>query len=324
MEHSAEYEEALSQRWARTGRDMPTSNLRQADYPRDAEMLSNPKGTAPGLAMEHQGKWIFAMPGVPEEMELMLAEQVLPRLRAVAGIEEVLVSRLVRTWGRPESWVGDRLDDMFEVTNPSIAFLASAGEIKIRITAKAATVEEANALIVPVEEEVRRRLGSAVFGADIETIESALFVMLEGRGWTIGTAESMTGGLVSARLTSLSGSSRFYRGGVVAYATELKQKLLAVEDVADGVVNEAVAMAMAEGVRPLVGADVGVSVTGSAGPEAMEQPAGTVVIGVATPEGSSARTMKFAGDRERVRTYSTTAALHLVRLAVSGEWWTRR
>src|SRR5690606_16676780 len=199
MEHSVEYEEVLRERWARMGREMPASNLRQADYPRGAEMMPNPKGTAPGLAMEHEGKWIFAMPGVPEEMEVMLLEQVLPRLRAAAGIDEALVSRLVRTWGMSESLVGDLLDDMFEATNPSIAFLASAGEIKIRITAKAATVEEANALIGPVEEEVRRRLGSAVFGADIETIESALFALLEAKGWTIGTAESMTGGLVSAR-----------------------------------------------------------------------------------------------------------------------------
>lgn len=284
-------------------------------------MLPNPKGTAPGLALEHDGVWIFAVPGVPQEMEVMLVDQVMPRLRDAAGIEEALVSRLLRTWGRPESWVGDRLDDLFDLTNPSIAFLASAGEIKIRITAKAPSAEEATALIVPVEEEIRQRLGSAVFGVDVDTIEAALFALLGGRGWTIGTAESMTGGLVSARLTDLPGSSRFYRGGVVAYATELKQKLLDVEDVTDGVVNESVAVAMAEGVRPVLGVDVGVSVTGSAGPEAMEQPAGTAMIGVATPERAAARTLRFAGDRERVRTYASTAALHLARMAISGEWW---
>ena len=323
MRHSGAYEDALRERFVRLGRDIPASNFRQADFPDGAEMLPNPKGTAPGIALDHDGKWIFAVPGVPEEMEYLLVEEVLPRLRHAAGLEEVLVSRLLRTWGRPESWVGERLDDLFESANPSIAFLASGGEIKVRITAKAATEAEAIAAIAPFEEEVRERLGQAVFAVDSETIESVLFSLLEARGWTIGSAESMTAGLVAARLTALPGSSRYFRGGIVAYSDDLKQELLDVADITRGVVTESVAVEMAEGARSRLKVDVAISVTGSAGPEPMEQPPGTVVIGVATPEDAAARMLTFAGDRERVRTYSTTAALQLARLAISGVWWRR-
>ncbi|HLU52018.1 MAG TPA: competence/damage-inducible protein A [Acidimicrobiia bacterium] len=323
MRHSDAYEDALRERFVRLGRDIPASNFRQADFPDGAEMLPNPKGTAPGIALDHDGKWIFAVPGVPEEMEYLLVEEVLPRLRHAAGLEEVLVSRLLRTWGRPESWVGERLDDLFESANPSIAFLASGGEIKVRITAKAATEAEAIAAIAPFEEEVRERLGQAVFAVDSETIESVLFSLLEARGWTIGSAESMTAGLVAARLTALPGSSRYFRGGIVAYSDDLKQELLDVADITRGVVTESVAVEMAEGARSRLKVDVAISVTGSAGPEPMEQPPGTVVIGVATPEDAAARMLTFAGDRERVRTYSTTAALQLARLAISGVWWRR-
>lgn len=323
MRHSDAYEDALRERFVRLGRDIPASNFRQADFPDGAEMLPNPKGTAPGIALDHDGKWIFAVPGVPEEMEYLLVEEVLPRLRHAAGLEEVLVSRLLRTWGRPESWVGERLDDLFESANPSIAFLASGGEIKVRITAKAATEAEAIAAIAPFEEEVRERLGQAVFAVDSETIESVLFSLLEARGWTIGSAESMTAGLVAARLTALPGSSRYFRGGIVAYSDDLKQELLDVADITGGVVTESVAVEMAEGARSRLKVDVAISVTGSAGPEPMEQPPGTVVIGVATPEDAAARMLTFAGDRERVRTYSTTAALQLARLAISGVWWRR-
>lgn len=321
MEHSTEYEDVLRDRWARMGREMPPSNLRQADYPRGAEMLPNPKGTAPGLALEHGGVCIFALPGVPEEMELLLVEQVLPRLRRAAGIDEALVSRLLRTWGRAESWVADVLADLYESTNPSIAFLASGGEIKVRITAKADTIPAAHKLIEPVEKEVRRRLGSSVFGVDGQTIESVVLALLAERSWTIGTAESVTGGLVSARLTALPGSSRYFRGGIVAYADDVKGSLLDVTDLTSGLVSEPTAVAMAEGARSRLSVDVAVALTGSAGPDPLEEPAGTVVIGVATPERSSARTVRFGGDRERVRTFASTAALHLVRLAVSRTWW---
>lgn len=322
MDHSVSYEAELRERFERSGRVMPASNLRQADYPRGAELLANPRGSAPGLALEHRGVWLFALPGVPEEMALLLSDQVMPRLRKLAGIDEVLVSRVLRTWGRSESQVAELLDDLFGgSTNPSVAFLASAGEIKVRLTAKAPSPAEARQLISPLEKEVQERLGTTVFGVDGDSIESVLFGLLHSRGWTIGTAESVTGGGVAARLTSVPGASAVYRGSVVPYATDLKMSLLGMADLEGQVVSEAAARAMAEGALGLLGVDVAIALTGSAGPQPQEQPPGTIVVGIATPEGVDAATMTFPGDRERVRTYAATAALQLARLAVSGEWW---
>jgi nicotinamide-nucleotide amidase len=235
-----------------------------------------------------------------------------------------LVSRVVRCWGKGEAAVGELLDDVYTASvNPSIAFLASSGEIKVRITAGADSEESARALIEPVEREVVARLGDAVFGFDDDTIEQIVLDAVGARGWTLGTAESATGGLVAARLTSVPGSSAVFRGGIVAYDVGEKVALLAVGDdaVSAGVVSAEMAVAMAEGGRRSLGVDVAVSVTGAAGPDPHDAPAGTMVLAVATPEGSRARTLRFPGDRERVRTYTSTTALHLVRLAVSGAWW---
>lgn len=315
--------EVLRRRFEASGREMPASNLRQADLPEGAERIPNPKGTAPGIALLHEGTWIFVVPGVPAEMEWLLRHEVLPSLRAAAGIDEAIVSRLLRTWGHSESRVAELLDDLYGSVNPSVAFLASSGEIKVRITAKAHDDAAARALIVPVEKAVRDRLGASVFGADDETIELVVLREVEARGWTIGTAESATGGLVAQRLTSVPGASRVFRGSVVAYATDLKASLLAVPDetLAAGVVSEETAEAMAEGARRALGVDVAVAVTGSAGPDPQERDAGTMVLAVATPEGVRGRALRLPGDRERVRTYASTAALQLVRLAVSGSWW---
>lgn len=236
-------------------------------------------------------------------------------------MEHVLVSRLLRTWGRSESAVADDLGDLFHSVNPSIAFLASGGEIKVRISAKAETQDDAEKLIEPMEKEVRSRLGASVFGADTDAIEPLLARLLTEKGWTIGTAESVTGGLVASRLTSVAGSSAYFRGAIVAYAPDLKEQLLEVGDLSPGLVSADTAMAMARGARRVLNVDVAVALTGSAGPDPLEAAPGTVVIAVATPEGERTRLLRLPGDRERVRTYASTGALHLVRLAVSGFWW---
>lgn len=326
LEFNHEFAAQLRKFWESRGRKMPESNLRQAEYPQGAEQIPNPKGTAPALALEHEGRWIFALPGVPAEMQFLVEREILPRLRDAAGVEHVVLSRLIRTWGRSESQVAEILDDIYhESTNPSVAFLASAAEIKVRITAKAETEEEAEALIRPHEKEIRRRLGSSVFGSDEETIERVVLELLTEKGWTLATAESATAGLVAARLASVPGASRVFRGGVIAYATDVKSSVLDVprEVLAEGVVSEATALFMAEGAAERLGADVAVSVTGSAGPDPQERPVGTMVIGVTTPAGSGARVMRMPGDRERIRTYTATAALHLLRLGLVGEWWER-
>ncbi|MGA7096677.1 MAG: competence/damage-inducible protein A [Acidimicrobiia bacterium] len=316
-----EYAERLRSWWQGRGRQMPESNIRQAFHPKGAELLPNPRGTAPGLRLLHEGRQIFCLPGVPAEMEQMMEREILPRLVSATGRDEVIASRVVRTWGRPESEIGELLDDVFiGSTNPSLAFLASNSEIKLRITAKAATTADAMRLIDPVEEVVRQRLGESVFGVDDDTIERVLLRLLTERGYTIGSAESMTGGLVSTRLTNIPGASQVVRGGLFTYVPDLKASLLGVTDASE-VVNHETAVEMAQGARRVLGVDVAISVTGSAGPQPLEKPVGTVVIGVATPERASARELRYPGDRERIRTYSATAALQLARLALLGKWW---
>lgn len=315
------YARQLEEWWKARGRVMPESNLRQAQHPEGAELLLNPKGTAPGLALDHDGTLLFCIPGVPAEMQYLLETEVLPRIVARSGGPAVVVSRLLRTWGQSESAVGEILDDLYQgSTNPSVAFLASAGEIKVRVTAKANSSQEAAALIAPVEDEVKRRLAPWYFGSDGETVQMVLMTMLGERGWSIGTAESMTGGLVAASLTSVPGSSQHVKGGLVAYDPELKKRLLGVADI-HTVVDVETAVEMANGGRDLLEADVVVAVTGSAGPDPLEKPPGTVVIAVATPEDTRARELRMPGDRERVRAYGVTSALHLTRLAISGKWW---
>lgn len=323
MVRNEEYAEALRRRFESLGRVMPENNRRQADHPEGAEQLPNPKGTAPGIALLHDGVWFFALPGVPEEMELLLTDHVLPRLRMASGDDRTLHSRVLRTWGMSESQVADMLDDLYVGSvNPSIAFLASAGEIKVRISAKAESLDRARAMIEPVERQIRDRLGAAVFGADDDTIEPVLAALLLDRNWTIGFAESATGGLVAARMTSVPGVSKVLRGAVVPYAPDVKEQLLGV-DTSGGLVNEDVALALARGARIRLEADVGVGITGSAGPEPLDADVGTMIVAVVTPEDEGVRTLRLPGDRERVRTYGSTAALQLTRLAVSGQWWSR-
>ncbi len=328
MEFSEEYAEHLRGWWGRRGREMPASNLRQAEYPSGAVLIPNDKGTAPGLRMRIGECWVFALPGVPEEMLPMVDAHVIPFLMAEMGSGAgVIVSRLLRSWGESESRIAELLGDLYEShTNPTLAFLASGGEIKLRLTARAPTRAEAEALIVPLEQEIRRRMGRLVFGADSDTIERIVLALCLERGWTVATAESATGGLISAALTGVPGSSKVVRGAVVAYAPEAKMDVLGVDrGILDefGLVSEETALAMAAGVRTVLSADVGIAITGSAGPDLLEQPAGTMVLAVATPEGAQARTLRLPGDRERVRTYATTAALHHARLAITGEWWSR-
>jgi len=317
-----EYAHRLRERWTsrRTDRSFPESNLRQAFRPEGSHIIANHKGSAPGFRARVADCWVFALPGVPSEMLAMLDEYVLPFLRAETGDGQVVVSRILRSFGMSEAKVGEELLDLFESSqNPTVAFLASAGEIKIRLTALSDTEASARSLIAPLEDAVRARIGSKIFGADEDTIEQVIRDLLEDRGWTIGTAESATGGSVGRRLTSLPGASATFRGSVVAYASDLKHSILGVSGATldeHGVVSEPTALAMAEGARSVLGVDVAVAVTGSAGPEPLEQPVGTMIIAVATPQHSIVRTAHMPGDRERVRAYTATAALHLVRRAI--------
>ena len=315
------YADMMRERWEALGREFPESNLRQAYRPAGAFVIHNDKGSAPGFGVNVDGCWVIALPGVPAEMLTMLDEQVMPFLQSESGDDNaVVVSRVLRSWGKSEAAVGEMFDDLFQSSsNPTVAFLASSGVIKVRLTARAPTEEEAYELIAPVEAEVRSRLDPHIFGSDDDTIERIIHTRLAEREWTIGTAESATAGIVASRLTSIPGSSATFRGSIGAYAPDLKVSILGVSQStldSHGIVSEQTALEMARGARRVLNVDVAVAVTGSAGPAPLETDTGTRCVAVVTPDGEMSRRFRMPGDRERVRTYTATAALHLVRMAM--------
>jgi len=298
------------------GRQMPENNLRQADVPVGGDVLPNPIGTAPGLKCEFNGSVIYAVPGVPYEMQRMVNEHVIPDLLERTGERAVILNRSLKTWGASESGLAEmiarQVDDQ---SNPSIAFLARGIEgIVVRLTAKAATLEDAAALIAPEEAKLRSTLGDLIFAVDDETMEEAVLSRLEARGWTLGVAESLTGGLVGSRIAGIPGASKTFRGTIGSYATEVKRSLLGVT--AEHVVSAECAKEMAEGARRVLGADVGISVTGVAGPDSQDgAPVGTVWFGLALPGlPVEAVTTRLPGDRERIRQFSTISLMNLLRM----------
>jgi nicotinamide-nucleotide amidase len=299
------------------GRDMADSNLQQADLPIGARAMDTQPGTAPGLICPVREKVIYAVPGVPYEMQEMVDAEIIPDLQARSGETAAIVSRVLRTWGLAESslaeLVAPRLDALDATGNPTIAFLASGIEgIKVRLTAKAPTEAGAMALIEAEDAELRAILGSLVFGVDDDTMESAVGVLLEAHGLTLAVAESVTGGLVASRLVDVPGSSAWFRGGIVAYDSEIKFDLL---DVARGpVVSEEAAIQMARGVRARLGADVGLAVTGVAGPAEQDgQPVGTIWLGLAIGEDVDAVHLRLPGGRQQIRQFATISLMDQTR-----------
>jgi nicotinamide-nucleotide amidase len=324
----AEIVEHIRTLFSSRGRDMPESNGRQADVPVGATVIPQQLGTAPGLICPVGHKVVYALPGVPYELAEMFTRGVLPDLRrraAVAGEAAVIMSRVVRTWGMSESGLAELLApriDALDVAggNPTIAFLASGIEgIKVRVTAKAPDAAAAGALLDAEEAEVRALVGEAVFGVDDGTMEAAVAVVLRQRRLTLGLAESLTGGLVASRLVSVPGASDWFRGSIVSYASEVKHTVLGVPE--GPVVTEPAARAMASGARRVLGADVGLALSGVAGPDEQEGVApGTVIVGLALP-GHDAESLEvhLPGDRERVRQYAAISALDLLRRRLVAE-----
>jgi nicotinamide-nucleotide amidase len=298
------------------GRDMAANNARQADVPEGAEVIPNPIGTAPGLRCPVGHKVIYAVPGVPYEMQLMMQEHVLPDLLERSGERATIVSRTLKTWGVAESSLAELIGERVEAqTNPTIAFLARGIEgIGVRVTAKAATAAEAAILLDAEEEALRVVLGDLVFSNDDKTMEAVVVDLLRRRGLTLGLAESLTGGLVGARICDVPGASDVFRGSVVSYAPEVKRDVLGVT--AEQVVSEECVVQMAEGARKVLGADVGLGVTGVAGPDPLEgQPPGTVWFGLALGDGpAEAVRVQLPGDRERVRQFSAISLMSLLRV----------
>ena len=313
--------EVITNMFASRGRYMAANNLRQALVPEGATIIPQTRGTAPGLicpvTIAGVDKVVYAVPGVPHEMKEMVERAVLPDMRRRSGDTGVIVSRTLRTWGESESGLNERLDPVIarldETGNPTLAFLASGWEgLKVRLTAKAATPAEAESLLDTWDAEVRAVVGEHVFAVDDENMESATLALMRGRGVTLALAESVTGGLVAGRLTAVPGASDVLRGAVVSYASEVKFDLLGVPE--GPVVSEAAAAAMATGVRRVLGADVGLALTGVAGPTEQDgMPVGTLCVGIDDGSVVVARTFRLPGQREQMRQMSVITALDFLR-----------
>lgn len=310
-------------------RTMPENNLRQAMVPEGASLIPQTRGTAPGLICPVTidtpsgpvERVVYAVPGVPHEMREMYERAILPDLQQRSGERWTIASRTLRTWGESESGLNERLDDIIhdldEVGNPTLAFLASGWEgLKVRLTGRAPDAAAASELLAPWEERIRGVLGNQVFGVDSDTMESVVLNLLRDRGWSLGLAESVTGGLVAGRLTGVPGASEVFRGAVVSYASDVKFDLL---DVSEGpVVTEEAAIEMAEGVRKVLQSDVGLALTGVAGPSEQDgMRPGTLFAAVVLPEGEPDRVrsahVTMPGDRDMMRQLSVISALDLLR-----------
>ena len=313
----SEVVERLHEIFGQRGRDMPANNLRQAMVPVGASRIPQMPGTAPGLICPVGDKVIFAVPGVPWEMREMVGGTVIPELRRRAGDTGVIRSRVVRVWGHSESGIAellaDRLDELDRTGRATIAFLASGIEgLKVRVTAKAATEAEAVAIVDDEIAEVVAILRPWVFSDRDESMEAVVLRLLGEQGLTLGLAESLTGGLLASRLVANPGASGALRGSIVSYASEVKYDVLGVPG--GPVVSDDAAAAMSEGAVRVLGADVGVAVTGVAGPAEQEgMPVGTVFFATTVDGVTETGMARFPGDREQIRQFSVITVLDHLR-----------
>ncbi|KGA12997.1 CinA-like protein [freshwater metagenome] len=324
LEHNEQIAALIADLFAKRNRYMAPNNLQQAQVPRGATIIEQTRGTAPGLMCPVGEKMMYAMPGVPHEMHDMLARAVLPDLLRRSGEASVIKSLVLRTWGESESALNERLDpiihELESLGNPTLAFLASGWEgIKVRLTAKASSDTDADALLSIWEHKVRALTEDLVFGTNADTMESVVLNLLEERGWTLGLAESVTGGLVGGRITSIAGASRVFKGGVISYASDVKFDVLGVE--AGPVVSERAAMQMASGAQRVLGASVGLALTGVAGPDEQDgEPVGTLCVGVSFPNGQTFSTRsQLPGQRDQMRQFSVITALAFLRKLLLSE-----
>jgi len=307
------------------GRNCSPSNRRQALIPQGAHVLPNPTGTAPGVIWTPRPDFtVLTFPGVPSEMRAMWLATAAPWLREAGLASGVFASRMLQFWGVSESALAEQMADLLQQSNPTVAPYAGAGEVKLRITARAKTSEGAEQLLQPVEAEIRSRTGVCCFGCDGDSLASVVLEQLRQRGETLAVAESCTGGGLGAALAAVPGASDVFLGGVIAYANSVKQGLLGVPSAlleVHGAVSDPVAQAMAEGVRRATGADWALAITGVAGPGggSAEKPVGLVHLAVAGPAGCSSEGVRFSPSRGRdwIQTLSAGEALNRLRLQLA-------
>jgi nicotinamide-nucleotide amidase len=300
------------------GRQMPEINSRQAMVMEGAEVMPNPNGSAPGMTVEHEGRFVAMMPGPPREMKPMFENHVLPKLIAKAGDVRV-ARRVLRVTGMGESAVDEKIAPIYtQYENPQTTILFTRSEIEIHLTAQGKSEQEAELLLDGLAGQLEERLGDSVFSFRGESMEEIIGLKLAVAGYTLAVAESCTGGLIAERLTEVPGSSKYFMEGVVTYSNEAKIRLLGIPPMiidGYGAVSSQVAEAMAEGVRQTAGTDFGLAVTGIAGPDGgtLEKPVGLVFIALSDDVHTEHRKLMFPGDRHLIRWRSSQAALDLLR-----------
>jgi competence/damage-inducible protein CinA-like protein len=304
--------------FARRGAPMVESNLKQALVFKNGRGIPNPNGTAPGVLLEKDGKIVVCLPGPPRELAPMVNEFLVPFLtERLGGARQVLRSRVLRVIGIGESAMEEKIRDLVHGENPTVAPLAHLGEAHLRITARAGSPEEADALVAPIESALRERLGADIYGADEETLEAAVIDRLRLQGQRLATAEAVTGGLLAARLSAVEGSAEPFPGGLVAGAVEAGPALAGVSETflrEHGLASAPVAESFAAAARRSLATEFGLSLTGLAGPSGtVEKPAGLVFIGLAGPNGVTSRRFEFPGKPEEVRHRAVNAALDWLR-----------
>ncbi len=305
------------------GMEMAQNNLKQAMLPKDCVIFPNDNGTAPGMAIEKDGVHILVLPGPPRELKPMFRNCAVPYLMQFS--DRIIVSHNIRTFGIGESLMAERVNDLFDAENPTVAPYAKDGEALLRVTAMARTKEEAENLCKPVINEIKNRLDGFVYGVDYTCIEEAVVEKLKEKHMKVATAESCTGGLIAKRITDVPGASEVFDCGIISYANEIKHRVLGVsEDDLNkyGAVSEPVARQMAQGALKVSGADIAVSVTGIAGPDSdsTNKPVGLVYIGLADRDNVWVRELRTSRkDRSYNRYVSASNALNMIRLYIDNK-----
>ena len=308
----------IREHFAATGRTMTKNNIKQAMFPRESIILQNDIGTAPGAVMEDNGKSYIVLPGPPSELQHMFDHYAFPYLKRKSG--QGIYSRVLRIYGIGESAVEEKVKDLLEnQKNPTLAPLIGVGEVTLRITAKASSPEEGEALIRPMQQEIEKRLGTAIYGFDEDRMESVVVNLLREKGRTLSVAESCTGGLVSNRITNVPGSSAVLLEGCVTYSNQAKTTRLGVSPktlAAYGAVSTQTALEMAEGIRNTSKSDIGIATTGIAGPGggSPQKPIGLVHIAIADQDGARAKELHLDGDRMLIKNGSAMRLLNWLRL----------
>ncbi len=315
--------EKIKKYFSSKGMKMAENNLKQAMLPRDCVIFPNDNGTAPGMAIEKDGVHILVLPGPPRELKPMFTNCALPYLMQFS--DRIIVSHNIRTFGIGESSMAERVNDLFDSENPTVAPYAKDGEALLRVTAMAKSKEEAEKLCEPVINEIKKRLDGYVYGIDYKCIEEAVVKALKERHLTVATAESCTAGLIAKRITDIPGASEVFECGIVSYANRIKHKVLGVseEDLNEyGAVSEPVARQMAQGALKISGADIAVSVTGIAGPDSdsTNKPVGLIYIGLADRDNVWVKELRTSRkDRSYNRYVGASNALNMVRLYLENQ-----